>query len=385
MIAGTYGLVRLAYGLFLPDIQASVSMGSAVAGYVSSGASAAYCAGALVGLLAPGRARLLVVGAWGTASFGALGMALAPGMALLVPSAILASAGAGLASPGMVAVVARNIPTARRDRAQAVVNSGTGPGLVGAGLLALVLTQWRLGFAVSAALTAAAGLCVLLLDRPRPTPVEEPTTAAGGGTRWLPALGLPATGALLLGGASSAVWTYGRAHLVAAGASDSGSILAWIGIGVGGTATVLTARRLSALPAPRAWLLTTLVAALATAGLIAPGPLALTVLACAVFGWGFVAATSALIAWTARLVPTRAAAGTSVVFITLVVGQAAGSSAGGAISARADLSATFLLAALAAVLAAACGGRRRLPPPPAPALDAAPAEPGAEARSVGRT
>ena len=53
LIAGTYGLVRLAYGLFLPDIDASLSLGPTLAALVSSGGSLAYCAGALVGLVAP--------------------------------------------------------------------------------------------------------------------------------------------------------------------------------------------------------------------------------------------------------------------------------------------------------------------------------------------
>ncbi|WP_122817940.1 MFS transporter [Nocardioides pantholopis] len=357
LIAGTYGLVRLAYGLFLPDIQASVSMSSAVAGYVSSGASAAYCVGALAGLAAPGRPRLLVVGAVATATLGSLGMASSEGLALFVPAAVLASAGAGFASPGLVAVVARNVAGPRGDRAQATVNAGTGPGLVAAGLLALLLPDWRVGFAISAAFTAAAGLCVLLLDRPgAEAPRGGPTPRS---LRWLPALAQPVAGAFLLGAASATVWTYGRAHLISSGASDTGSILAWMALGVGGTVTVLTARALGALPAQRAWLLTTAAAAVATAGLLAPGPLAVVVLACGLFGWGFVAASSALIAWTAQLVPDRAASGTSVAFIALVLGQAAGSSAAGSLSDRVGLPTTFLLAALVTVLAAACGRRSR--------------------------
>src|SRR3978361_719767 len=78
LIAGTYGLVRLAYGLFLSDIQVSLGLTSAQAGWVSSGASVVYCIGALVGLMADRRPRLLVLAAVGTAALGAAGMALAP-------------------------------------------------------------------------------------------------------------------------------------------------------------------------------------------------------------------------------------------------------------------------------------------------------------------
>ena len=358
LIAGTYGLVRLAYGLFLPDIQTSVSMGSAAAGYVSTGASAAYCVGALVGLAAAHRPRLLVAGALSTAAVGSVGMALAAGMAAFVPAAVVASTGAGLASPGLVAIVQRNLPAGRVDPAQATVNAGTGPGLVAAGLLALVLTQWRVGFVVAATFTAAAGIAVLLLDRrggsagdPAPTRDDR---------RWLASLAVPATAAVLLGAASAAVWTYGRAHLVAAGASGSASTVAWIAIGVGGTATVLTARALSGQPAPRAWLLTTSAVALAIAALgLAPERYAFATLACAIFGWGFVAASSALIAWTTALVPDRAAAGTSLLFVALVLGQAVGSSAAGALSGRIGLSSTYLLAAVVSLSAGLCSVRSR--------------------------
>ncbi|WP_153337816.1 MULTISPECIES: MFS transporter [unclassified Nocardioides] len=352
LIAGTYGLVRLAYGLFLPDISASLPLGSALAGYVSSGASAAYCAGALVGLLAGDRPRPLVLAALATAALGALGMALAPGLWLFVPAAVLASAGAGFASPGLVGVVARNIAAERVARAQATVNAGTGPGLVAAGLLALLVSQWRLGFTISAVLTAVAGLCVLALDRPTSGGAPRRTS---GDRRWLLTLRRPALGALLLGAASSTVWTYGRTHLVDSGASESASVVAWIALGVGGSATVLTTRRLGSLPARRAWWLTTASAAVATAALFAPDRLAVAVAACALFGWGFVAASSALIAWVAELAPDHAAPGTSAVFIALVVGQAIGSAVTGGLSATLGLPGTFLLAAGATVLAAGCG------------------------------
>ena len=60
-------------------------------------------------------------------------MALAPSLAFLAPAVVVASAGAGLASPGLVAVVARSVSPPRADAAQATVNAGTGPGPGGGG------------------------------------------------------------------------------------------------------------------------------------------------------------------------------------------------------------------------------------------------------------
>ena len=168
----------------------------------------------------------------------------------------------------------------------------------------------------------------------------------------------PAVAAALLGAASAVVWTYGRTLLLAHGASGPASMLAWIALGAGGTATVMTSRALSSLHPARAWLLTvaSVAVAIATLGLWA-GNLVAAVAASAVFGWGFVAATSALIAWTASIVPDRAAAGTSLLFVTLVLGQAAGSAVAGMVTEGFGSSTAFLLAAGTAVLAASCGQR----------------------------
>jgi predicted MFS family arabinose efflux permease len=361
LVAGTYGLVRLAYGLYLSDIQASLGLSSSAVGYISSGASVAYSVGALVGLLADRRPRVLVLAAMITGSAGSMGMALASSAAVFVPAAVVASAGAGLASPGLVGVVARSVRAPRRGRAQAVVNSGTGPGLVGAGALALVLLpQWRVGFLVGAVFTAVAGAAVLLLDKHGSTPpAEDPARSARARWGFVADLRTPATGALLLGVASAAVWTYGRTQLVEQGASSTWSTVGWIAVGLGGTSTVLTAGWLNASRPGSAWSRTCAGVAASIAALaLGAGMLPVALVACFVFGWAFVAATSALIAWVSSLTPERAAAGTSVLFITLTLGQALGSALAGALVGSSGLSLALLAAAGVAALGAACG---RLP------------------------
>lgn len=250
-IAATYGLVRLAYGLFLPDVQASLGLTTATAGAVSSAASVAYCVGALCGSAAGRRRRVLVAAALTTAVAGSLGMATASGVASFATAAVVASTSAGLASPALVAVVQHHLDGPRGDRAQGVVNSGTGPGLVAAGVLAAALSpDWRTAFVVSAAVSAAAGLAVLLLDGPRGARartqgpeargVLAPRPQRTGPAAWS-RLARPAGGALLLGAASAALWTYGRSLLVGAGLGAGWSTAAWIGVGVGGTVTAATA------------------------------------------------------------------------------------------------------------------------------------------------
>lgn len=323
LVAATYGLVRLAYGLVLPDVQRDLGFGADVGGTVSAGASVLYCVGAMAGfLLAARAARGLVVAAALTAGAGALAMAASPSAVVFGSAAVVASTGAGMASPAMVQLVAARTAPDRRDRAQAVVNAGTGPGLVAAGVLALVLLpDWRTAWALSGVLTLVVG-AVLFLAAGRSTPGPR---AALPGWSWGAAHVLPITVAMLFGAGSAVVWTYGRSRLVEAGVPTALSVAAWVALGLGGAAVAVTARWTSARTPSGQWTLTATVAATAVLVLgVLPGVVALSLVACALFGWGYTAATGALIAWTTTIDADRAAAGTSVLFVLLVAGQALG-------------------------------------------------------------
>jgi predicted MFS family arabinose efflux permease len=348
LIAATYGLVRLAYGLFLPDVRAELGFDAAIAGLISSGASLVYCAGAVAGFFLAGRhPRLLVAAAAVSASVGAAGMAVSPETGVFAVFAIVGSAGAGLASPGLVSIIRRGVEASRVDRGQAIVNAGTGPGLVVAGLLALVLMpDWRLAWSIVAAVTLLVAAAVLLLDRGRGDDDAgggHPGMPPGG---WFREHGRIILATLLLGAGSAAVWNYGRSHLVEAGASATSSVAAWVALGVGGTAVIATARLAAALHPRTVWTVTTLVVAAASAALgLVPGSAPVALVACAAFGWGYTAATGGLIAWTTRIDGARAPAGTSLLFVVLVLGQAVGATAVGALVTSAGSVTAFVLAA----------------------------------------
>jgi predicted MFS family arabinose efflux permease len=373
LVAATYGLVRLAFGLFLPDVQRDLGFGADVGGAVSSGASVLYCTGAVVGfLLADRAARELVVVAALTAGLGAITTAASATTVVFGVAAVVASTGAGLASPAMVQLVAGRLDGAARDRAQAVVNSGTGPGLVAAGVLALVLLpDWRTAWAAAGGVTLLFGAVVFLaagrrapdarstpaaaqrsaLQRPA---VRRPALrAALPGRSWFGAQVVPVVVALLLGAGSAAVWTYGRSALVGAGVPSGLTVVAWIALGVGGASVAVTARWTSGLPAARLWLLTTTLAAVAvlTLGLL-PHVVGAALVACALFGWGYTAATGALIAWTTEIDHVHAAAGTALLFVVLVAGQALGAAAAGVLVGPAGTATTFTAAAAVVAVAA---------------------------------
>jgi predicted MFS family arabinose efflux permease len=345
LIAATYGLVRLAYGLFLPDVQRDLGLRSDAAGWVSSGASALYCVGAVAGfLLAARMPRVLVTVATLVAGIGAIAMATAGGSLAFGISAVVASAGAGLASPALVRIVAEQVPSALLGRAQAIVNAGTGPGLVGAGVLALVLLpDWRTAWAVSGVFALVVGVLLLVVSRGGAAASRAPLP----GARWFAAHRGVLVLALLFGAGSAVVWTYGRSALVEAGASVVVSVSAWIALGIGGAAVVVTARWTNGLRARTLWAVTAGSVAVAVVVLgAAPESTVAALLACAVFGWGYTAATGALIAWTTEIDAERSSAGTSMLFVALVLGQAVGAAGAGALVGAIGFVATFVVGAV---------------------------------------
>ncbi|MBT1679587.1 MFS transporter [Curtobacterium aurantiacum] len=345
LIAATYGLVRLAFGLFLPDVQRDLGLRADAAGWVSSGASALYCVGAVAGfLLAARMPRVLVSVATLVAGAGAIAMATAGGSPAFGVSAVVASAGAGLASPALVRIVAAQVPAALLGRAQAIVNAGTGPGLVGAGVLALVLLpDWRTAWAASGVFSLAIGTLLLVVSRGGTAASRPPLP----GAPWFAAHRGVLVLALLFGAGSAVVWTYGRSALVEAGASVVVSVSAWIALGIGGAAVVVTTRWTNGLRARRLWAVTAGSVAVAVVVLGAlPQATVAALLACAVFGWGYTAATGALIAWTTEIDAERSSAGTSMLFVALVLGQAVGAAGAGALVGAIGFVGTFVVGAV---------------------------------------
>jgi predicted MFS family arabinose efflux permease len=218
----------------------------------------------------------------------------------------------------------------------------------------MLLPGWRDAWAWSGAATLVVALAVLVAARglgPDPSPVAG--RALGLPARWWSSHAAVLAGSLLLGAASAAVWSYGRSLLVDAGTGATASVVAWMVVGVGGAAAATTARWVDRVGPRRAWVVTVGVVAVSTALLAtAAGALPIALVACAAFGWGFVAATGALIAWTVAIDPDRSARGTAVLFVVLVAGQAVGSAAVGWLEGPLGQPGAFVLAAAAALLAA---------------------------------
>ena len=369
VIAVTYGLIRFGYGLHLPTFTAEFTLPATVAGSIAAGSFAGYCAAALLArrLITLGHPRCTLWTACALATAGALMTAAAWSAAGLAVGVVGAGSTAGVASPALVTAVASTVHAPTADRAQAVVNSGTGVGVVAGGLLAAALAgQWRLlwmGFAV------AAVSVTWWADRRTTWPTGPAVPGAGAHRPWadLAALRPSLLAALLAGAGSAAVWTFGRDLLTTTGGMPAATTaLLWSVLGGAGILGAFSGDLVHRLGPHPAWAATAVVMAAATAVLVVlPDLVPLAATALAAFGGSYVALSGVLIACAARVTPQRAAGSTAILFVALTTGQALGAAALGALADATSPTVSFLSAAALILLSTVAAGRQ-LHPIPAP-------------------
>ena len=369
VIAVTYGLIRFGYGLHLPTFTAEFTLPATVAGGIAAGSFAGYCAAALLArrLITLGHPRCALWTACALATAGALMTAAAWSAAGLAVGVVVAGSAAGVASPALVTAVASTVHAPTADRAQAVVNSGTGVGVVAGGLLAAALAgQWRLlwmGFAV------AAVSVTWWADRRTTWPIGPAVPGTGAHRPWadLAALRPSLLAALLAGAGSAAVWTFGRDLLTTTGGMPTATTaLLWSVLGGAGILGAFSGDLVHRLGPHPAWAATAVVMAAATAVLVVlPDLVPLAATALAAFGGSYVALSGVLIACAARVTPQRAAGSTAILFVALTTGQALGAAALGALADATSPTASFLSAAALILLSTVAAGRQ-LHPIPAP-------------------
>jgi predicted MFS family arabinose efflux permease len=357
LIAGTYGLARYGYGLFVPVFREEFALSAGLLGLLATGAYGSYCLAALFArrLLARGRPRQAAVVAGTLASLGCAGVAAAPTPALLGAALLVAGSGAGLASPALVHLVAEHVATGRRERAQTVVNAGTGLGVVLAGPLALTVGgQWRAAWWCFAAVTAAATAATLL------TAEDARGRAAATPRAPLARLRPAVIAALVVGAGSAAVWTFGRDLVVTTGGlGPVASTAFWVVLGAAGVTGGGTGDAVRRWDVPSTWNALALALAASTTGLALLPDVAWAAFCCAgVFGASYVALSGVLIAWGTQLAPESPGSANATLFLALAAGQAIGALLlGGLLDVLGPL-ATFAVAAV--VTLAGCGPRQLL-------------------------
>jgi predicted MFS family arabinose efflux permease len=368
LVATTYGLARFGYGLFLPSFSSSFALTPTIAGLLSSGASLTYCASAGFGFrYAPRRPRFVTVLAGSTATLGSAGIAAAQDTIFFIFAVLLAGMGAGFASPALVELVQRNTATAKRNQLQSIVNSGTGFGVVAAGGMALVLgPSWRAAWILIAVMTFIAMVGVLRSDASDTEGLSKTANHNKGSDSKASSvrdLSWPIAAAFVLGLGSAALWVYGPSLLEDdGGMTVATSAIAWMALGAGSSTALLLAPWLAQHSVRTTWYITVGATSAATVGFaLVPSSPALSLAAAGLFGLAYTAATSVLIIW-ASLTAANSAAGTSILFISLVLGQALGSTVIGALIQETSLVFAFITAGALCLLSALGATTRRTIP-----------------------
>lgn len=326
LIAVCYGFARFAFGLFLPRIDADLSLSSTLSGLISGGAFLGYCLAIALSAWLTERIgpRAVAIGAALVAAVGMAGIAAAPSAPWLAGAVMLAGSSTGLASPPLAAAVTAAVKPNRQNATNTLINAGTGAGVVLSGPVALMMgDQWRLaysGFAVVAVGLAFAAALTL----------PRSSQATANNTHGLPSLNGELwrliAAAFLTGAASTAIWSFG-AQLVALRLdwSSAGAGMLWIAIGAAGIAGAGAGHLIArfGMDLVHRVFLAAIAAGMLMIGITGTSA-ALTLGGGLLFGVAYIMLTGVYLLWGVLALPDRPATGVMIAFLALAIGQTAG-------------------------------------------------------------
>lgn len=369
MIAVAYGFARYGFGLFVPVLRQEFGLSLAAVGATTSAAYASYLVGLLsAGALARrhGPRRPVLLGA-ATAATGTALVAVADRPWLVVAGVVLAASSPGWCWAPFSDATTQLLPAAARDRALAVISTGTTFGLIVAGPAALLATHFNQGwrwawaaFAVAALLTGAANARLLPTQ---PLGATSQSSSEGRDARWFLR---PGSGRLLglaaaYGGLAAVYFTYAVDLVRSAGLAPSWAVLVWTVIGAGGISGIATGHLIARIGLRHSITGCLLLLAAATAGLAAaPGNVPAVAVSTLVYGAAYMPVAALLALWSHRIYPDRPTSGFTVVLIALAIGSITAPFVFGALVDPVGLRTVFLL------LAALTLPTALLRPPPTP-------------------
>lgn len=353
LIACCYGLARFAYGLFTPVLTDEFGLSSTLVGVIAAGSYIGYCAAIIASAAVTRRLgpRLVATGAGIVATLGMTMVALAPSAWVLAFGVLIAGSSTGIASPPLAAAIAHRIRGAAGDRAQTIVNAGTGVGVLVSGPIAFALfDHWRLAWGVYAVIAAATTIWVAFsVGSTQDSPVEPAQVQ-----RWRTgSFGLVAA-SLLTGLGSITVWSFGRDQISTGGSAGVAvASIAWMVLGAAGIAGAFGGDLARRIGLRRAWVGTTLAMSCGTIVLaIAPWNVVAIMLSVSVFGASYICLTGLLLVWSTRVYPDSPSLGVGLSFFTIALGQALGAPTAGALIDAHGATTTFILCAMTGATAA---------------------------------
>lgn len=350
LVAVCYAFARFGFGLFLPYISREFGLDSAVSGFIQSIAYLAYALALLSSswmLRRNGQRRtILLTGIFAAA--GLAGIALSPNLYLLTASLFLAGISTGWVSPALGQIVDESVTNDRKNSTNAWINSGTSFGIILSGPAAFFLaSHWRGAYWLFALIG-----CVVVIWLFKTLPAASPGKASGSvprhstlrqearkSGRLLPA-------SLLAGIGSAVYWTYFMSHLqMEQHLSSQTASLYWIAMGAAGIAGGLSGRMIRVFGIRRAYTIAIILlsASIAVVPLSIP---AISLISALVFGAAYIFLTGLFIVWGTGIPSSSPASQISLSFLSLGIGQFAGSWIAGGLIGLLGYNSIFLLFAL---------------------------------------
>jgi predicted MFS family arabinose efflux permease len=356
-LVATYGIGRLAYGLFLPTFREEFHLSLDVLGFYASAAQAGYLVATVVTGVAAARygPRVPVVFGCLLLAVGAAMTASAPGPVLLAVGITVAGTSAGGAWAPFSDAVANQVPSSGRRRALALVNAGSPVGLVVASGFVLVAgDRWRAvwwGFAAVGLVAAAANWRVL-------APVAMGPVLDRGGLRlgWF----LNARSMRLFIATLGVSITSGAYFAYAPDTAQDAGLASWIGpamwavLGIAGAAVGVFGGGIAnryGLRGPLAVMLV-LVGGSTLVVLVAPGSMVAALGSAALFGVGFTTAFALLVMWSQQVFHDRPTTGFTLVIVVAAAGFIVGPSLFGVLATRVGRPVALLASAAPALVVA---------------------------------
>lgn len=347
LIGVCYGFARFAYGLFAPLLQEEFDLDSALLGVISAGSYLGYVLAIVASFILTNRygARAVAVSAAAVAALGTLLVAVSTTGLMLAVGILIAGSSTGLASPPMAAAIARAVEPSKQDRAQSIVNAGTGVGVLLSGPVSILLMgNWRWAWCAFAAicLLVAWWIAVTVPQVPAASWTSTSASLLPAGTATLMAA------ALLMGMTSAAVWTFGRDVVTTRGGlGPTTSTVMWTVIGLAGMLGAFSGHLTGGLGLRRSWTLVMGLLSSATVALVLVASMPVVAyLAAGVFGASYIALCGLVLVWSTRVYQGRPATGVGASFMTIAVGQAIGAPVVGVLIDRLDYVTAFGVCAL---------------------------------------
>lgn len=357
VVAAGYGLARYTYGLFVPDIRAELGLSTEVIGLIASGSYAGFLvASALTAIVAARTGpRLPVVAGALSAAAGMLLISISTGPLLLATGVVLAGTSPGFAYAPFSDAVVRLISEEKQSRTYAIINAGTGFGVLFAGPVAIwAADSWRSAWLVFAALALVAAVWNGYI---LPSGAYSGTHEDGSPGIELPALSLRwlvgkkslqlFSVALTIGVASSAYWTFAVDMVAAADSGHAGSgALFWTVVGASGIAGALAGDAVARFGLRRALLFVVLALTLSIVLLaVAPGTLPSVLASAILFGAAFIFAMGIIGVWSISVFYDRPSAGFGAAFFLVSLGQFVGPAAFALVASVSILETAFYMSA----------------------------------------